>query len=296
MGGTAWMFAGQGSHFVGVGKFIPQDIRNIILSLYGRKMLEILDEGTEEEIKQSLPAQVGITAYEIGLAREMLRKTKPQLVMGHSLGEYPAACIAGMFSTEATLWLVGKRAEYMEKYAPRGFVIVVKKGKDVVEKFLRLAPIPVYMSNINAPDQTLLATLEENRDRLIKWMGTLGWKWIPLKAAALPFHTPLMEEAAERFEEVLDQVPSSKPDIPIYINSLGKESTSILEIKLGLKTGIAKPVNWPKAVFHLLQKGISQAIEIAPKPVLSKLTKKTAREIPTSVAKPKEATPSASGS
>lgn len=296
MGDTVWMFAGQGSHFVGMGKFIPEDIRAIIKELYGQKMLDTLDNGTEEEVRQSLPAQVGITAYEIGLAREILKEEKPRLVMGHSLGEYPAACIAGMFSVETTLWLVGKRAEYMDKFAPRGFVIVVRKDREIVKSFMNLSTIPVYLSNINAPDQTLVATLEEHKDKLIDWINTIGWRWVPLKAASLPFHTPLMSEAAERFEEVLDKVESSKPQIPIYINSLAKESTSPLEIKLGLKSGIAKPVNWPQAVSYLLKMGIRQAVEIAPKPILSKLVRRTTKEIRTSVVKPKEATSNATGS
>ena len=157
MAKVAWAFAGQGSHIAQIGRHLPEDIKEAIRERLGSEFLYTLETGSEDVIRQSVYAQVGIMAYTYAMARRLMQKgQKPDIVLGHSLGEYTAALVAGLTDFPTMLETVYLRAEYMERYAPEGFILVVFKSPEQVSAMLPYAPVPLHMSNINGHNQTLV--------------------------------------------------------------------------------------------------------------------------------------------
>ena len=284
MGKVAWAFAGQGSHIAQIGKYLPEDIKASIEKRLGKDFLSVLENGTEDEIKKSIYAQVGIMAYTYAAARQAMKEgQRPDVVLGHSLGEYTAALVGGLTDFETMLETVYLRAEYMDRYAPEGFILIVFKPLEQVKAMLPMAPVDLYLSNINAENQTLVGGVIEDFEKAYEFFKGMGWKVRKLDAASIPFHTPLMEPVRQKFAEVVDRIPGETLQIPLYSNAQDEFVMGPVRVKLGLLDGIQTPVNWVRAVKRLKEYGVDTIVEFAPKPVLSKLTKRIDRSMKTEV-------------
>ena len=284
MGKVAWVFPGQGSHIAQIGKYLPEDIKGAIKRRFGEEFLQVLEEGTEDDIKKSVYAQVGIMAYTYALARDAMKEgLRPDIVLGHSLGEYTAALVGGLTDFYHMLETVYYRAEYMDRYAPAGFILIVFKPLDQVRAMLKFAPVPLYLSNINAPSQTLVGGVLADYEKALEFFRGMDWRVMKLNAASIPFHTPLMEPVREKFSEVIDRIPAQVMNMPLYSNALDEVVTCPIKAKLGLLEGIVKPVNWVRAIMRLKEYGVDTVVEFAPKPVLAKLTRRIDRSMKTVV-------------
>lgn len=289
VGKVAFAFAGQGSHIARIGAYLPQDIKDAIVKKLGREFMDVLENGTEDEIKESRYAQVGIMAYTYALARHAIKSgLKPDVVLGHSLGEYTAALVGGLTDFETMLEVVYLRAEYMDRYAPEGFILVVFKPLEQVKAMLPLSPVELHLSNINAENQTLVGGHIADVDKAMAFFKDMGWKVRRLDAAAIPFHTPLMNSVRVKFAEVVDRIPGETLHTPLYSNALDEFVVDPVKVKLGLLDGIETPVNWVRAVRRLKEYGVDTLVEFAPKPVLSKLTKRIDKTIKIEVYEVKE--------
>ena len=284
MGKIAFAFAGQGSHIAQIGKYLPEDLKDAIQRRLGKEFLSVLENGSEDDIKKSVYAQVGIMAYTYALARDaQSRGIVPDVVLGHSLGEYTAALVGGLTDFQTMLETVYLRAEYMDRYAPEGFILVVFKPLEQVKAMIPMSPVPLYLSNINAEKQTLVGGVISDLDKALEFFRGMGWKVRKLDAASIPFHTPLMAPVREKFAEVVDRIPGETLSVPIYSNAIDAFVKCPVKVKLGLLDGIQTPVNWVRAIRRLKEYGVDTIIEFAPKPVLSKLTKRIDRTIKTEV-------------
>ncbi len=283
VGKVAWAFAGQGSHIARIGMYLPVDIKDAISRRLGEEFLSVLENGSEDEIKKSVYAQVGIMAYTYALAREAMKNDVPDVLLGHSLGEYTAALVGGLTDFETMLETVYLRAEYMDRYAPEGFILIVFKPLEQVKAMLPLASVQLYLSNINAENQTLVGGRVEDYQKAYEFFRGMGWKVRKLDAASIPFHTPLMEPVRQKFAEVVDRIPGETLNITLYSNALDEFVKGPVKVKLGLLDGIQTPVNWVRAIRRLKEFGVEHIVEFAPKPVLSKLTKRIDRSIKTEV-------------
>ncbi len=281
----AFVFPGQGSQYVGMGKAFLETVPDaahvfsVAEELTGLPLKKLCIEGPMEELTQVENLQPCLTAVEI-ICCMAAKNTglKAAAVAGHSLGEYPALWAAGVISLEDTFKLVHARGRLMKEVGDKNpgamAAVIGLSRKDLEELIAPLAKKGILvLANHNSPEQIVVTGETDLVGDLCKGAKAKGAKAIPLKVSGA-YHSPLMEEASRRFSEILDKVSFCKPEIPIYSNVTARPESDPEEIKDLLKKQICSPVRWYEIVINMDRDGISNFIELGPKKVLGNLIRK----------------------
>lgn len=281
----AFVFPGQGSQYVGMGKAFVETVPDadhffsVAEEFTGLPLKKLCIEGPLEKLTQVENLQPCLTVVEIicciAAKNEGLKATA---VAGHSLGEYPALWAAGVVSLEDTFKLVHARGGLMKEVGdknPGAMAAVIGLTKKVLEELI--APLAekgiLVLANHNSPEQIVVTGEKDLVGDLCKKAKAEGARAIPLKVSGA-YHSPLMEEASRRFAEIVDKVPFYEPEIPIYSNVTARPESDPEKIKDLLKKQICSPVRWYEIVINMDRNGISNFIELGPKKVLGNLIKK----------------------
>ncbi|HEY5897515.1 MAG TPA: ACP S-malonyltransferase [Burkholderiales bacterium] len=285
----AMVFPGQGSQAVGMLKGyagLPEveDVRSAAASVLGADFLRLLDEGPAEALNQTIntqPAMVtaGYAAYR---AWRALGGPAPEMVAGHSLGEYTALTAAGALALKDTLPLVRFRAQSMQEAVPQGkgaMAAILMLDDDVVRAACAEAGGEVQAVNFNAPGQVVIAGEKAAVDRAIELCKAKGAKRaMPLPVSA-PFHSTLMRPAAEKLKGKLVTVTISAPQCAVVNNVDVAVETDPARIKDALVRQAASPVRWVETIRKMIEAGATHIVECGPGKVLGGMTKRIAPEV-----------------
>ncbi len=293
----AFIFPGQGSQQEGMLSELAavhpliQDTFSQASEILGYDLWGLCQDDPDKKLALTHITQPAILTASVALWRLWLEQGgyKPALMAGHSLGEYSALVCGGVLAFEDAVMLVQKRGEFMQSAVPVGVgamaAIVGLEDRDVMSACNEAAGTELVEAvNFNSPGQVVIAGHVEAVNRAIEACKTRGAKRaLPLPVSA-PFHSALMQPAAERFAEVLDLISLQAPEIPVMQNyGLGLTSADTEAIKENLIKQIYNPVPWVETIQKFAQQGIQQVIELGPGKVLCGLNKRIAADMQASV-------------
>ncbi|MBI4722011.1 MAG: ACP S-malonyltransferase [Candidatus Stahlbacteria bacterium] len=290
MGRIAFVFPGQGSQFAGMGKDLyakyPKirtlyDKANEIL---GINIRDISFSGSDIEITESRNAQPCIFLYSAAcydLMEQVHLGTKPDVVAGHSLGEYSALFAAGVLEFDDALHLVRFRGELMSQTNPGTMAAVIGIEAGEVERIITELKSEgiITAANYNSPAQTVISGAPEMIAKASEILKSQGAKRVIQLNVSGAFHSPLMEQAFNKFKLVLSKTDFKPPSVPIVPNATGKLTSSIAEIKEALERQILSPVRWVESIKTMIEFGVDTFIELGPGKVLSGLIKQIAPDV-----------------
>jgi len=290
---NAYIFPGQGAQFSGMGlnlyetSPLAQELFEQANKILGFQITDIMFEGTAEDLKQTKVTQPAIFLHSVILAKTLGTNFKPNMVAGHSLGEFSALVANGALNFEDGLRLVSKRALAMQKACelqPSTMAAVLGLDDDVVEKICAMTDGVVVAANYNCPGQLVISGDVEAVHRACESLKAEGAK----RALVLPvggaFHSPLMEPAREELAAAIENTHFSKPNCPIYQNVSAHAVIDETAIKLNLISQLTAPVRWTQSVQKMIADGATLFTEVGPGNVLQGLVKKIDREAQTASA------------
>jgi [acyl-carrier-protein] S-malonyltransferase len=285
----AYVFPGQGAQFVGMGKDLYENVplakelfekANEIL---GFRITDLMFSGTDEDLKQTKVTQPAIFLHSVILAKSLGEDFKPEMVAGHSLGEFSALVAAGALSFEDGLRLVAARANAMQKACeknPSTMAAVLGLEDAKVEEICASIDGVVVPANYNCPGQLVISGSNEAIDAACEALKAAGAK----RALKLPvggaFHSPLMEPARVELEAAIEATSFSAPSCPVYQNVDARPYTNPDQIKKNLVDQLTAPVRWTQTVQNMAADGVSAFVELGPGKVLQGLVNKIAKDIP----------------
>lgn len=289
----AYVFPGQGAQFSGMGKELYEN-SDLAKSLFdqaneilGFDITKIMFEGEAEELKQTKVTQPAIFLHSVILAKVLGDKFQPDMVAGHSLGEFSALVSAGAMSFEDGLQLVSQRAQAMQKACeaqPSTMAAIIGLEDKDVEKICTDVGGIVVPANYNCPGQLVISGTIGSIDEACEIMTNAGAR----RAIKLPvggaFHSPLMAPAQEQLKKAIDATTIDKPICPIYQNTVAKAITDPDEIKENLINQLTSPVRWTQTMIQMIEDGAQEVVEVGPGKVLQGLFKKVDRKFATSSA------------
>lgn len=289
----AYIFPGQGSQFSGMGKDLyegsenAKNLFNQANDILGFNITEIMFSGTDEELKQTKVTQPAVFLHSVVLASELGDSFKPDMVAGHSLGEFSALVANGTLSFESALTLVSKRALAMQKACeaqPSTMAAILGLDDELVEKACEEIDGVVVAANYNCPGQLVISGSVPAIDAACEKLTEAGAR----RAIKLPvggaFHSPLMEPAREELAAAIAATTFNSPNCPVYQNVTAKPVTDPVEIQNNLIAQLTAPVRWTQIMQNMIADGASEAIEVGPGKVLQGMFKKVDRAFVTSSA------------
>lgn len=276
----AFMFPGQGSQYVGMGKKIyeeyppAKELMDKANDVLGFDILKLMFEGPEKELTETKNAQPALFIAS-AVAFEYLKREigmKPDVTLGHSLGEFTALYASGVFDFDTGLLVVRRRGELMSeagsKYPGTMAAVISKMFVEEIEKILEEVEGIVVVANINSPEQVVISGEIEAVKKAMKVLKERGARRVvPLRVSAA-FHSPLMKEPAEEFAKFLDSVEFKKPEIPVIPNFTARATKDIDEIKYTLKKQLTGSVKWVESIGEAERLGVSEFVEVGPGKVL----------------------------
>ena len=288
----AYIFPGQGAQFVGMGKDLydqsdkARELFEQANDILGFRITDIMFNGTDEDLKQTNVTQPAIFLNSVILAK-VIDDFAPEMVAGHSLGEFSALVAAGALSFEDGLRLVAARANAMQKACeiqPSTMAAILGLDDFTVEDICQRTSEVVVPANYNCPGQLVISGTIAGIDKACEMMTAAGAKRAIKLNVGGAFHSPLMETARVELEHAIVNTEIKSPVCPIYQNIDAKPYIKPEEIKHNLIAQLTGPVKWTQTVTHMLQDGATSFTEVGPGAVLQGLVKKVDRAIPTSSA------------
>lgn len=279
----AFVFPGQGAQFVGMGKDMydnfaeAKSMFETANGILGFRITDLMFEGTDEDLRQTKVTQPAIFLHSVILAKTMGGKFCPDMVAGHSLGEFSALVAAGALSFEDGVTLVSKRAMAMQKACEMHsstMAAIIALPDETVEKICSEVEGVVVPANYNCPGQLVISGTEEAIDEACKRLSEAGAKRALKLSVGGAFHSPLMEPARVELAEAIEKAPFSRPVCPVYQNVSTVAETDPDVIKANLVKQLTSPVKWTQSVQHMIADGATEFIEVGPGKVLQGLVKK----------------------
>lgn len=289
----AYLFPGQGAQFVGMGKdlynhseetkFLFEQANGIL----GFRITDVMFGGTDEELKQTSVTQPAIFLHSVVLAKALGNKFTPDMVAGHSLGEFSALVSAGALGYEDGLRLVAARANAMQKATeiqPSAMAAILGLDDFTVEDVCQRVSEVVVPANYNCPGQLVISGSVAGVDKACELLLEAGARRALKLNVGGAFHSPLMEAAKVELQAAIEAVQLNEPVCPIYQNVDAKAYTDPHAIKHNLIEQLTGPVRWTQTILHMIEDGASSFTEVGPGNVLQGLVKKVDRQAETAAA------------
>lgn len=283
----AFVFPGQGAQFVGMGKDLyenspeARELFEKANEILGFRITDLMFEGTEEDLKQTRVTQPAVFLHSVILAKTLGNDFNPDMVAGHSLGEFSALTAAGALSFEDGLRLVSARAQAMQKACeikPSTMAAIIALPDEKVEEICAAVPGVVVAANYNCPGQIVISGEVEAIAAACEAAKAAGAKRaLPLKVGGA-FHSPLMEPARAELASAIEATEVHTPVCPVYQNVDAKPHTDPAEIKANLVAQLTAPVRWTQTVQNMVADGATEFVELGPGKVLQGLVSKISRE------------------
>ena len=282
----AYVFPGQGSQAVGMGKDIydnvpvAKELFEKANEILGFRITDIMFNGTPEELKQTKVTQPAVFLHSVILAKAL--GINPDAVAGHSLGEFSALVVAGALSFEDGLKLVSKRAMAMQQCCeeqPGSMAAVLGLDDKTIEEVCASVEGVVVAANYNCPGQLVISGADAAVDEACEKLKAAGAR----RALRLPvggaFHSPLMEPARKELEAAIAEAEFKTPSCPVYQNVDAQPYTNAETIKKNLIAQLTAPVRWTQIVEKMIADGVTEFTELGPGNVLQGLVSKVSREV-----------------
>jgi [acyl-carrier-protein] S-malonyltransferase len=289
----AYVFPGQGAQFTGMGKDLYEQ-SELARSMFARAndilgfdIQHIMFEGSEEALKQTNVTQPAIFLHSTILAACLGDSFQPDMVAGHSLGEFSALVANKTLSFEDGLRLVAQRAAAMQKACelePSTMAAILGLEDEVVERICSEIEGVVVAANYNCPGQLVISGSVPAVEAACAALTEAGAKRALVLQVGGAFHSPLMEPAREELAAAIEATHFATPSCPVYQNVNAQAVTDPAQIKANLVTQLTGAVRWTQIMQNMLADGCSEVVEVGPGKVLQGLFKKVDREIPTASA------------
>lgn len=283
----AFVFPGQGAQFVGMGKDLyegnaqAKEMFEKANEVLGFRITDLMFNGTEEDLKQTKVTQPAVFLHSVILAKTMGEAFKPDMVAGHSLGEFSALVAAGALSFEEGLKLVEARAMAMQKACelkPSTMAAIIGLPDEKVEEICAQVP-EVVPANYNNPGQVVISGSVEGVHKACELFTAAGAKRaLPLKVGGA-FHSPFMEPARAELAVAIEKAQFSKPICPVYQDVDALPHTDPQEIKANLLKQLTSPVRWSHIVQNMVKDGMTEAVEVGPGRALQGMIRHTDRNV-----------------
>ncbi len=286
----AYVFPGQGAQFVGMGKdlydnsHIAQGLFEKANQLLGFRITDLMFNGTDEDLRQTKVTQPAIFLHSVLLAKTLGDSFQPDMVAGHSLGEFSALVANGALSFEDGLLLVSKRALAMQKACeaePSTMAAIVGLDDETVEKICGEIDEVVVPANYNCPGQLVISGSVQGIDLACAKLTTAGAKRALKLSVGGAFHSPLMEPARAELADAINSTHFSTPICPVYQNVSASPVSDPELIKANLIAQLTAPVRWTQTVKNMIADGCTSFTEVGPGSVLQGLVKKVDRTMAT---------------
>ncbi len=286
----AYVFPGQGAQFVGMGKELyenselAKELFEKANDILGFRITDLMFDGTDEDLRQTNVTQPAIFLHSVILAKTLVDDFKPEMVAGHSLGEFSALVANGTLSFEDGLKLVAKRADAMQEACeiePSTMAAVLGMEDNKVEEICASIDDVVVPANYNTNGQIVISGSITGIDKAIEKLTEAGAKRAIKLNVGGAFHSPLMEPAREKLASAIENTNFNKPICPVYQNVTAKPITDVSEIKNNLVAQLTAPVKWTQIMKNMLADGATSYTEVGPGKVLQGLLKKVDRKFPT---------------
>ena len=284
----AYIFPGQGSQHTGMGYDLYKEYDflkeffSVSNDILGFNISQLMFKGSDDDLKQTKVTQPAIFIHSVAMIKALGKSFNPQMVAGHSLGEFSALVACGVLSFEQGLDLVSKRAIAMQEACENTngtMAAIIGLENKVIEQTCESISGTVIPANYNCPGQVVISgeikSVADCCERL-KDKGARRAITLPVSGA---FHSVLMESAKEKLNEVINQIDFNEPICPIYQNVSGNFETKAEKIKSNLISQMTSPVKWTQSVKNMIKDGANEFSEIGPGNVLQGLVKKIDREV-----------------
>nr|WP_294948014.1 ACP S-malonyltransferase [uncultured Mucilaginibacter sp.] len=288
----AYIFPGQGAQFPGMGKDLyeqseqAKELFDKANEILGFRITDVMFEGTEDDLKQTNVTQPAIFLHSVIMAKVMAG-FEPEMVAGHSLGEFSSLVATGALSFEDGLRLVAARANAMQKACeiqPGTMAAILALDDFTVEDICHQVSDVVVPANYNCPGQLVISGSIAGIDAACEKMLAAGAKRALKLNVGGAFHSPLMEAARVELQDAILATEFKTPICPVYQNIDAKPYTDVEEIKRNLIAQLTGPVRWTQTVEQMLRDGATSFTEVGPGKVLQGLVKKVDKNVPTAAA------------
>lgn len=287
---TAYLFPGQGSQYIGMGKNHYQDNEEFASyidrgnEILGFDLKEIMLEGPEELLQQTEYTQPAIFLHSVALYKTM--NANPDMVAGHSLGEFSALVACGALDFEDALKIVRRRGELMQEAGdknPGTMAAVIGMNDEIVERICKEATKQVgeevVPANYNCPGQLVISGNVESIEKAVELLKGEGCRLAKILPVGGAFHSSLMQPAYDGLKQSLEDLSISEPDCPIYSNYTAEPTTDPEEIRSNLLNQLMNPVLWTQTLENMNEHDAESFVEVGPGSVLQGLVKRTLDDV-----------------
>lgn len=286
----AYVFPGQGAQFSGMGKDLYETSKEAAAlfekanEILGFRITDIMFEGTAEQLKETKVTQPAVFLHSVILAKTLGDNFKPEMVAGHSLGEFSALVANGALSFEDGLKLVSQRALAMQKaceITPSTMAAVLNLDDKIVEEICDSIDGVVVAANYNCPGQLVISGEYKAVELACEKMKEAGAKRALILPVGGAFHSPMMEPAREELAAAIEATTFSTPICPVYQNVTANAVSDAEEIKKNLIIQLTAPVKWTQSVNQMIADGATSFTEVGPGKVLVGLVNKINKDVET---------------